>query len=65
MNKILEGNHQILEQKVLKKSDKDSTIDIEIFIVAEEQISTTSYDQPNQDIKKEQEVYYGESISVL
>ena len=53
MNKILEGNHQILEQKVLKKSDKDSTIDIEIFIVAEEQISTTSYDQPNQDIKKE------------
>lgn len=53
MNKILEGEHQILEQKVLKKNDKDSTIDIEIFIVAEEQISAISYDQPISDIKEE------------
>lgn len=53
MNQTLEGKHQILEQKVLKKTNKDSTIDIEIFIVAEEQISTTSYDQPSNEIKDE------------
>lgn len=49
MNKILEGEHKILEQKVLKKRDNDSTIDIDIFIVAEEKISEISYDVINQD----------------
>lgn len=39
MNTTLEGDYQIIEQKVLKKNDNNSTIDIELFIVAEEQIS--------------------------
>ncbi len=39
MDKTLEGEYQIIDRKVLKKSDNNSTIDIEIFIVAEEQIS--------------------------
>lgn len=51
MSNNLNGNFNILEQKVLKKSDNDSTIDMDIFIVAEEEISKVSYDQP---ITKEQ-----------
>lgn len=39
MSKTLEGEYEIIDRKVLKKSDNNSTIDIEIFIVAEEQIS--------------------------
>lgn len=42
MDKTLKGEYKILEQKVLKKQDNNSTIDIEIFIVAEEQISESS-----------------------
>ena len=41
MNHILKGEGQILEQKVLKKTDFNSTIYIELFIVAEEKISKT------------------------
>ena len=41
MNHILKGKGQILEQKVLKKTDFNSTIYIELFIVAEEKISKT------------------------
>lgn len=41
MNKILKGESKIYEQKVLKKQYNNSTIDIEIFIVAEELISKT------------------------
>lgn len=44
MGKTLSGDYQILEQKVLKKIDNNSTIDIDIFIVAEEKISTISYE---------------------
>ncbi len=47
MNATLEGEHKIIEQKVLKKTDNNSTIDIEIFIVAEEQISIQNYDKLN------------------
>ena len=46
MSKILEGEYQILEQKVLKKQDNNSTIDIELFIVAEELISKTKITNP-------------------
>lgn len=41
MDKTLEGEYKIIERKVLKKSNNNSTIDVEIFIVAEEQISET------------------------
>ncbi len=46
MSQMLKGEHQILEQKVLKKQDNNSTIDIEIFIVAEELISQTKTFEP-------------------
>jgi len=39
MAKILNGDYKIIDQKVLKKSYNNSTIDIELFIVAEEEIS--------------------------
>lgn len=39
MSKTLNGKNQIIDRKVLKKQDNNSTIDIELFIVAEEQIS--------------------------
>lgn len=45
MNHILKGKGQILEQKVLKKTDFNSTIYIELFIVAEEKISKTITNQ--------------------
>lgn len=51
MKKTLKGEYKILEQKVLKKQDNNSTIDIEIFIVAEEQISessTTKIEEPTE-----------------
>ena len=41
MKVILKDNGRILERKVLKKVENDSTIDMSIFIVAEEQIGTT------------------------
>ena len=41
MNHILKDKGRIIEQKVLKKTDFNSTIYIELFIVAEEQISKT------------------------
>lgn len=40
MENILKNEGKIIEQKVLKKSEFNSTIDIEIFIIAEEIIST-------------------------
>lgn len=41
MKPTLKGEGKILERKVLKKEENDSKIDIEIFIVAEEEIGTT------------------------
>ena len=38
MKTVLKGNGQILMRKVLKKVENDSTIDMSIFIVAEEEI---------------------------
>lgn len=49
MEKLLKNNGRVIEQKVLKKSEFNSTIDIEIFIIAEEIIST------QKDIVKEEE----------
>ena len=49
MEMLLKNNGRIIEQKVLKKSEFNSTIDIEIFIIAEEIIST------QKDIVKEEE----------
>lgn len=41
MKVILKENGRIIERKVLKKIENDSTIDMSIFIVAEEEIGTT------------------------
>ena len=41
MKNILNGEYQIITQKVLKKELNDSKIDMEVFIVAEEEIGTT------------------------
>ena len=49
MSKTLIGDSQILERKVLKKQENNSTIELEIFIVAEEQISTVKVEE----LKKE------------
>lgn len=38
----LKGEYKIIEQKVLKKATNNSKIELEIFIVAEEEISTIS-----------------------
>lgn len=54
MAKTLEGDYKIIEQKVLKKSDNDSTIDIEMFIVAEEKISEVRIATINEE-KEEKE----------
>lgn len=40
MKKILKEDGKIIERKVLKKKEFNSTIDVEIFIIAEEIIST-------------------------
>ena len=40
MENIFKGNGKILERKVLKKVENDSTIDMVVFIVAEEQIGS-------------------------
>ena len=40
MDKILKKDGRIIEQKVLKKNEFNSTIELEIFIIAEEKIST-------------------------
>lgn len=40
MSHTLNGESQILDRKVLKKQVNNSTIELELFIVAEEQIST-------------------------
>ena len=44
MSHTLNGESQILDRKVLKKQVNNSTIELELFIVAEEQISTISSD---------------------
>ena len=41
MDVVLNGDGRIIERKVLKKIENDSTIDMRIFIVAEEEIGTT------------------------
>lgn len=43
----LKGKYKIIERKVLKKQQKNSKIEMEIFIVAEEQISKISKDATN------------------
>ena len=40
MIKLLKKDGKIIEQKVLKKNEFNSTIEVEIFIIAEEKIST-------------------------
>lgn len=40
MQKVLKEDGKIIEQKVLKKNEFNSTIDVDIFIIAEEKIST-------------------------
>ena len=47
MKNILKGEYKIITQKVLKKELNDSKIDMEVFIVAEEEISTTSTESLN------------------
>lgn len=42
MDYKIEGEYRILKQNVLKKVDNDSTMDIEIFIVTEEEIGVTT-----------------------
>lgn len=54
MNQVLKGEHKIIEKKVLKKNDNDSTIDIDIFIVAEEQVSEINYSKIEESIEQEQ-----------
>lgn len=44
LSHTLEGQYSIKTQKTLKKQVNNSTIELEIFIVAEEQISTISYE---------------------
>lgn len=44
MSSILKGDYKILDRKVLKKTENNSKIDIEIFIVAEEAISSKKID---------------------
>lgn len=41
---ILINNNKIIKQNVLKKNDFNSTIDIELFIIIEEEISKQSYE---------------------
>ncbi len=45
MSSILKGEYQILERKVLKKEENDSTINMVVFIVAEEE-ATEEYIPP-------------------
>ena len=40
MNKLIKEEGKIIEQKVLKKNEFNSTIELEIFVVTEELIST-------------------------
>ncbi len=47
MKKTLKGKSQILDRKVLKKTMFNSTIELELFIVAEEQISTIKITEQN------------------
>lgn len=49
LNPILKNNNKIISQKVLKKNDFNSTIDIELFIIVEEEISKQSYDIVKED----------------
>lgn len=44
LSHTLEGQYSIKTQKTLKKQVNNSTIELEIFIVAEEQISTITYE---------------------
>jgi len=53
MRQTLEGESQIIDTKVLKKYDNDSTIDVEIFIVAEEQISDISTEMVEEEKPEE------------
>lgn len=46
---ILKDNNHIIEQKVLKKNNFNSTIEVEIFIVVEEQIGKTIYTTEKDD----------------
>ena len=42
MDQQIDGDYRILKRNVLKKVDNDSTMDIEVFIVTEEEIGVTS-----------------------
>ena len=42
LSHTLQGDYKIIKQKTLKKYTNNSKIELEIFIVAEEQISTIS-----------------------
>lgn len=42
MKHNIKGEHKILEQKVLKKEENNSKIELEVFIVVEEEIGTIS-----------------------
>ena len=46
---ILINNNKIIKQNVLKKNDFNSTIDIELFIIVEEEISKQSYEIAKDD----------------
>ncbi len=47
MKTVLNGEYKIITQKVLKKEVNNSKIEMEVFIVAEEEISTTSTEPLN------------------
>ena len=46
---LLKDNNHILEQKVLKKNNFNSTIEVEIFVILEEQIGKTIYQVEEDD----------------
>ncbi len=52
MKHTLKGDYRIIDQKVLKKDINDSKIDIELFIVAEEEIGTREIGKI-EDVKQE------------
>ena len=51
MRNNLNKNINILEQKVLKKNDNNSRIDIDMFIVVEEEIGKITYTQQQPEEK--------------
>ncbi len=53
MKKVLKGESKIITQKVLKKDINNSKIDIEVFIVAEEEIGTVSKEPINTEENQE------------